>query len=81
MNKYNAVSALINLGASKAIVEPVMARASGCFVGMVGGHQVRIIVKNGRAISIMAERDAAVIADAVRTHIGDKRCEMRLLGA
>jgi hypothetical protein len=81
MSKYNAVSALINLGASKAIVEPVMSRASGCFVGTVGGHQIRIITKHGRAVSIMASRDAADVADAIRTHIGAIRCEMRLLGA
>ena len=81
MNKYDAVSALINLGASKGIVEPVMSRASGCFVGQVGGHQVRIITKHGMAISIMASKDASDVADAIRTHIGARRCEMRLLGA
>ena len=81
MNKYDAVSALINLGASNGIVEPIMARASGCFVGQVGGHQVRIIVKYGRAVSIMTNKDASDVADAIRTHIGASRCEMRLLGA
>jgi hypothetical protein len=79
--RYNPIASMIQLGADKRIVDALMSRTTGCVVGSVGGHQVRLIFRNGKAVSIMTNKDASDFADAIRSHVGAPKCEIRILGS
>jgi hypothetical protein len=79
--RYNPIASMIDLGADKRLIEPLMARSTGCYVGTIGGHSVRLILKHGKAVQVMASKEASEYADAIRTHVGAIKCEVRLLGS
>jgi hypothetical protein len=71
------VSALIRMGADKALVEAVMGRESRCLTGSVSGSPVRVILRFGQATHIMGSD--ACLCDAVKAAIGNNRTEIRLV--
>ena len=71
------VSALIRMGADKALVESVMGRESRCVTGSVKGSPVRVILRFGQASHIMGSD--AQLCEAVKAAIGNPRTEIRLV--
>lgn len=80
-NHDKAISRLIGAGADKALVSAVMQRESRCVNATLRGVAVRVILRDGTATNIMADRSAVKAVDDVLAAIGSARCEVRWLGA
>ena len=80
-NHDKAISTLIGAGANRPLVEAVMGRETRCVNATLRGVAVRVILRDGTATSIMADRTAAKAVEAVLSAIGGPRTEVRWLGA
>ena len=77
MNIDEAVNTLCRMGASANLTSAVMCKKSLCLNAFIRDAKVRVILKNGKASSIMVIDYHRTLAEKLASVIGQPRCEIR----